>query len=386
MDGTRRMKDDPNFGVDSRWSWITAFFCTWVMFLTMATPRIAGIFFYGIVEAFGVTRAEAMWPVSLAGSFSVLGGTSLCGLFVACNVLLAQHFEKRRATASSLVYAVFGLNSILLSPLIEFFRTTYGVHGAFLIYGAILLNMIPPVIVLRSPPWLMTSRIAKKWVPAEDNEINAVCVLSQPLEVDHIMAEKFESHYSYRNQDSDSEQSAESAAREQKLLPVTSYVPNEKSLKLNVAVLASAAFFTIIPADLAKDRGLSPSDAVYVLQAFSAADIAFKAVTGVAVDSCALSHESVMIVGYVVQVLAYEWLAWAETFPHLMAVSILMGATYGSRWCLQAPILVKDFGITALPAVMGGVLFSGGVALLLRPVIIAKPGLNEESTTLALVD
>ncbi|KAH7944371.1 hypothetical protein HPB52_018784 [Rhipicephalus sanguineus] len=71
------MKADQHFGVDSRWSWITALFCAWVMFLTMATPRMSGIFFYGIVEAFGVTRAEASWPVSLAGTFMALGETRL---------------------------------------------------------------------------------------------------------------------------------------------------------------------------------------------------------------------------------------------------------------------------------------------------------------------
>ncbi|KAL3249319.1 hypothetical protein MRX96_056067 [Rhipicephalus microplus] len=195
-----RLKDDPQFGVDSRWSWISAFFCAWVLFLTMATPRLAGIFFYGIVETFGATRAEASWPLSLAGTFTVMGGPiagylcqrfscravllacsslagigaslcylanslpfitisfgfvhggALCGMFVACNVLLAQHFEKRRATASSVVFTVFGINSIVLTPLLEFFRTTYGVRGAFLLYGAILLHAMPAVIVLRSPP------------------------------------------------------------------------------------------------------------------------------------------------------------------------------------------------------------------------------------------
>ncbi|KAL3198761.1 hypothetical protein MRX96_053761 [Rhipicephalus microplus] len=52
MVSNRGMKDDSRFGVDSRWSWITAFFCAWVLFLTMATVRMSGIFFYGIVEAF----------------------------------------------------------------------------------------------------------------------------------------------------------------------------------------------------------------------------------------------------------------------------------------------------------------------------------------------
>ncbi|KAH7949149.1 hypothetical protein HPB49_005656 [Dermacentor silvarum] len=124
MVSARRLKDDRVFGVDSRWSWITAFFCAWVLFLAMATPRMAGIFFYGIVETFGATREEASWPVSLPGTFTVLGGTASSGLYVASNVLLAQHFEKRRATASSLVFTVFGFDSVFITPLIEFFRTT----------------------------------------------------------------------------------------------------------------------------------------------------------------------------------------------------------------------------------------------------------------------
>ncbi|KAH7949150.1 hypothetical protein HPB49_005657 [Dermacentor silvarum] len=294
----RRLKHDPIFGVDSRWSWITAFFCAWVLFLGMATPRIAGIFFYGIIETFGVTRAEASWPVSLAGTFTVIGGpiagylcqrfscravllacsslagigasscylaksllfitisfgfvhgAALCGFFVACNVLVAQHFEKRRATATSLVFTVFGFNSVILSPLLEFFRTTYGVR------------------------------------------------------------------------------------------------------------------------DLASDRGLNPSNVVYFLQAFSAADIVFRSLVGFAIDSGTLSYEFLMLLGFTLQGLTYEWLVWANTLPQMIAASAFVGATFGSRSCLLAPALVKDFGIGTLPVIMGGVLFCTGVSLLLRPPLI----------------
>ncbi|KAL1475172.1 hypothetical protein MTO96_020145 [Rhipicephalus appendiculatus] len=141
MPVVRSLKDDPQFGVDSRWSWISACFCGWVLFLASATSRVAGIFFYGIVEAFGESRSVcATWRKPLPSFtifFGILHGCAISGMYVAANVLVAQHFEERRAVACSLVYAAGGLSNFVLPPLIEFFRTTYGIQAAFLLYGAI---------------------------------------------------------------------------------------------------------------------------------------------------------------------------------------------------------------------------------------------------------
>nr|XP_050030070.1 monocarboxylate transporter 3-like isoform X1 [Dermacentor andersoni] len=441
MVSARRLKDDPLFGIDSRWSWITAFFCAWVLFLAMATPRMAGIFFYGIVETFGATRNEASWPVSLAGTFTVLGGpiagylcqrfscravllvcsplasigvclcylardllfitvflgiihgTALCGLYVASNILLAQHFEKRRATAISLVFTAFGFSSVVLTPLIEFLRKTYGIRGAFLIFGAILLNTIPAVIVLRSPPWLTKSEIAKKVMPNEEDQKKATCLLIQPANEDVSITKAIENHDAYSSKRLNFQQ-------EQENMSHTGLFTRKSSLKLMeakeallnfslpaatrqiftlsflvhalsfAAVIIPASVFLIIMGDITNDHGLNPSNAVYFLQAFSAADIALRSVVGITIDSQTLSHESVMLIGYLAQGLTYEWLTWANTVPQMIAVSVLMGATYGSRTCLQAPVLVKDFGIGNLPVVMGAVFFCIGVSLLLRPSLI----------------
>nr|XP_054924153.1 monocarboxylate transporter 3-like isoform X1 [Dermacentor andersoni] len=407
----------------------------------MATPRMAGIFFYGIVETFGATRNEASWPVSLAGTFTVLGGpiagylcqrfscravllvcsplagvgvclcylardllfitiflgiihgTALCGLYVASNILLAQHFEKRRATAISLVFTAFGFSSVVLTPLIEFLRKTYGIRGAFLIYGAILLNTIPAVIVLRSPPWLTKSEIAKKVMPNEEDQKKATCLLIQPANEDVSIPKAIENHDAYSSKRLNFQQ-------EQENMSHTGLFTRKSSLKLMeakeallnfslpaatrqiftlsflvhalsfAAVIIPASVFLIIMGDITDDHGLNPSNAVYFLQALSAADIALRSVVGITVDSQTLSHESVMVIGYLVQGLTYEWLIWANTVPQMIAVSVLMGATYGSRTCLQAPVLVKDFGIGNLPVIMGGVFFCIGVSLLLRPSLI----------------
>ncbi|XP_075559702.1 monocarboxylate transporter 12-like [Dermacentor variabilis] len=449
MPGARPLKNDPQFGVDSRWSWINAGFCSWVLFLAMATPRVTGIFFYGVIETFRVSRGEASWSVSLAGtllvlagpiagtlcqrfscrtvligcssvagiaaslcylaenlifitiSFGIVHGSALCGMYVAANVLVAQHFEKRRAMACSLVYTASGLNNVVFPPLMEFLRTTYGVRGAFLLYGAILLNTIPAVIVLRSPPWFTKPTCAPRNAEREADDPGKVTdVANTASSEDVASADVSKNSSSYSQNGSTSKHSAstsmstegmssqaclcedKSAAKMTQTKKVLAFLRPSPTTKQFLtfsflvhglsfaAVFFTAGVFVMIPADLARDRGLKPSDYVYVLQAFSAADVSFRAVVGFAIDSRILSIESSMLLGYVVQGVAYEWLVWAGALPPMIAAAFFMGATCGSRLSLQAPALVQDFGISILPTMMGGVSFCAGASLLLRPLLI----------------
>ncbi|KAL1475168.1 hypothetical protein MTO96_020142 [Rhipicephalus appendiculatus] len=202
MSTEEQLKRHAVFGLDSRQSWITAAFCGALLFLALSTISVSGVFFYGVVEAFGVNREQASWPVTLSGSmlplagpltgvlcsrfscrkvllvcsfftgiavslcyfaesthfivvfFGIIHGTTLSGLYVAANVLVAQHFEKRRTTACSFMFTAGGLNTVVFPPLIELFYSRYGIHAAFLLYGAIMMNAFPCCIALRSPPWL----------------------------------------------------------------------------------------------------------------------------------------------------------------------------------------------------------------------------------------
>lgn len=449
MPSARSLKDDPHFGVDSRWSWISACFCAWVLFLASATPRVAGIFFYGIVETFGVSRQEASWPVSLAGTlmmlagplagalckrfscrtvlitssslagiavsmcylaetltfitifFGILHGCAISGMYVAANVLVAQHFEERRAMASSLVYTASGLSNFVLPPLVEFFRTTYGIRAAFLLYGAIFLNALPAAIVLRSPPWLANlNTTPEKTNPKEDGKKNVACECSVVSRENWALSNVSQKPFIYQQRealcneaDNLSSKTKENSSfarlcldegsgkmpQTTKLLSCLKPGPTAQqfltcsflvyALSFG-AVMFTTGMFSLIPADLAGDRGLSPSHSVYFLQAFAGADVAFRAVVGFAIDTSILSVESAMLLGYVLQGLAYEWLAWASTLPPMIAAAAMLGLTSGSRLSLQAPTLVQEFGISALPTIMGGVSFIAGASLLLRPLLI----------------
>ncbi|XP_075725699.1 monocarboxylate transporter 13-like [Rhipicephalus microplus] len=450
MASARTLKDDPRFGADSRWSWISAFACCCVLFLALATPRIVGIFFYGIIETFMVTREDASWPVSLAAtlmvlpgpivgnlcerysiravlltssslagigtslcylagdlifitiSFGVIQGCALCGLYVSSTVLLAQHFEKRRATAISVVLTVCGLNTVVIPPLIEYFRTEYGIRGAFLLYGAVMLHAIPSVIILRSPVWLVKPKRATKEAThvAEKDRANATCVLISETD-EHVSAARdiqdesglqHESSICYhtdrnplkphQNGSTALHFQASTSLNEIETNKITRYSYCSSTARqfltltflihgLSFAtVIFTTNVFSMIPADLARDRGIDPSDSVYVLQAFSIGDVAFRAVVGLVIDSRTLSLESVMLIGFVLQGLAFEWLAWAGTLELMIAAAVFLGTTSGSRMCLQAPALIMDFGISTLPVMMGGLSFCSGVSMLLLPPLI----------------
>lgn len=447
--GALSLRDDPNFGVDSRWSWITACFCGVLLFMGTATTRIAGIFFYSIIETFGVTREQASWPVSLAGTmillggpiigvlcrrfscravlltcslvtgvtvstcylapnvafisivFGILHGTASSGIYVATNVLVAQHFEKRRTTACSLLFTASGLNTAALSPLVEYFRTTYGIRGAFLLYGAVLLNAFPAAIPLRSPQWLkkVESHSKKQETPisnvtkADSPQLEP----SVPSNTELITSKNPGSEsmlpsgrnatpitccvIEKNNNDTlltilkDTAQTTE-IKKKAPLFRLNRTTKQFLSLRFLVHALSFSAvifimgIFVMIPADLAKDRGLDPSSSVYILQAFAVGDIVFRAFSGLAIDSRVLSLESVMLLGYVLQGIACEWLAWAKTLPTMIVAAGIFGSTCGSRMALQAPALVKDFGIGSLPMMMGGLSFCVGTCLLSRPPLI----------------
>ncbi|KAH6943814.1 hypothetical protein HPB50_027497 [Hyalomma asiaticum] len=442
-----QLMKDPVFGLDSRRSWITAAFCGALLFLAFSTISVSGVFFYGVVETFRVNREQASWPVTLSGSmlplagpvtgvlcsrfscrkvllvcsfftgiavslcyfagstyfilvfFGIIHGTTLSGLFVAANVLVAQHFEKRRTTACSLMFTVAGLNTAVFPPLIELFYSNYGIHAAFLLYGAILMNAFPCCITLRSPLWLDKPKLVNK---ETETPLDTIKSSSMPRsqrytsEQSHIKkcaecSEETRAFLDQVNEDTASSVSysktgvafnsprcsANSKLERDKIMQwVKRELAPFATLSFSVIALSftvvnfGMAVYILLSTDLASDNGIEPSSAVYFLQAFSVCDIIFRALSGVIIDSKLLSLESVMLLGYFVQGIAFELLACFGSFHMILISSVLMGLTCGARTALQAPVVVKDFGLKRLPILMGAVYFCIGTALLLRPPII----------------
>lgn len=442
-----RLKEDRLFGADSRWSWVTAGFLSWVMFMTTISQQAMGVLFYGIVHGYGFSRGQGAWPLvffgtstSLAGPamgyfcrrfschavllgssllaavslgacclttdvilltflFGFVQGVALSGIFVAVNVLVSEHFERLRATACSVIFFFSGLNTLLAPPLAELFRSTYGIRDTFLLLGALTLNACPAVIVLRSPDWM-----EKRGHVSTNEESNvldnagAVKGKNPPQQVDPNVETAHQNEEGVQQQLLPADatevpfvQSRPQSARPGGLLSLWSKLVGHKSdsqikmapivrqfLSVSFAVnalnfvvlLFGMATFLLLSVDIAKDRGVLPSSAVFLMTAFAVGDIALRAVSGLVIDVGFLSLEAVMFLGALLQAIAFELFVWLRTFPMMLVCSLLIGASNGSRISLQAPALVKDFGIESLPVLFGGVCFCNGLALLSRPSLV----------------
>lgn len=322
------LKRDPRFGLDSRWSWITAGFLSWVLFIGTSSVRVAGVLFYGIVETYGVTRQEASWPVTLNGCLLNLGGPvmgMLCRRFSCRAVILTCSFMT--GIAVSVCYFAEG---------VLFLNIFFGI-----IHGERRTSLRRP-----SAAQISRSAVIDDWT----GSVNSFGAL------DFGPASQ--------NNEERPEKTLKETARQ--FLTVSFLVD---AVSFTIVVFGMGTFI-LLSVDLGKDRGILPSDAVYLLHAFSAGDITFRALCGFVIDSGLLSLEAVMVLGYLMQAFAFEFLVWAGTFPMMLLGSVLIGVSNGSRISLQAPSLIKDFGVESLPVMMGGMVFCIGAGSLLRPALI----------------
>ncbi|XP_077533086.1 monocarboxylate transporter 3-like isoform X1 [Haemaphysalis longicornis] len=330
--------------------------------------------------------------------FGVMHGLALSGTFVSVNVLASQHFERRRTTACSIIFTMSGLGALFVPPLAEFFRVTYGVRGTFLLLGGLLLNACPAVIIIRSPVWMQRSPnisyIRSIELSTRTSGTSAKPLLSVLGAEEDIVSEEAQTHNRRSNRTTAAKTFFRDCSR--KLFfcrthsPPSTHAGRKQTSQPSIASVAKHFFtiafivnaisfsviilgltvFMLVSVDIATDRGVAPSSAVLLLNAFAACNIILRPVSGMVIDSRLMRLETVMIVGYFIQALAYEIFAWSSSFPMMLFGSALIGVSNGARVYLQAPLLVRDFGIDSLPLTMGATSFCVGLVGFTRPILV----------------
>ncbi|XP_037276447.2 monocarboxylate transporter 5 [Rhipicephalus microplus] len=185
--------------MDSPRSWVVAAACSWINVFTFALIRSSAVVYVALLRTFPVSRERASWPVNLAlvsyfltgpiagvlaryipiwklsmvgclGASLAVGacffapsmlfldifigfihGTSV-GLLSLFSIVVNQHFVKYRAVASGIANAGFTVGGFVFPPVVQAVEEKYGIHGTFLIVGAIILNSVVGALLQRTPP------------------------------------------------------------------------------------------------------------------------------------------------------------------------------------------------------------------------------------------
>lgn len=69
-------------------------------------------------------------------------------------VVVNQYFQKYRATASGIALSGACVGSFVFPIMIEAILNTFGLSGGFLILGGVVMHVLPPSLLLKSPPWI----------------------------------------------------------------------------------------------------------------------------------------------------------------------------------------------------------------------------------------
>ncbi|KAH9376828.1 hypothetical protein HPB48_009736 [Haemaphysalis longicornis] len=301
-----------------------------------------------------------------------------------------------------MIFTIVALGTLFIPPLAEYFRATYGVRGTFLLLGGIILNACPAVIIIKSPVWMQRppptssdkenlelsanteATVRKPGLPmnspethitSEETEIPSRNSCKKGTVRTHIFKCCPQNMLPSRMRSSPLKQTNEKVTIQRnttsvaKQLLTVEFIVNAISFSMIVLGLTT---FLMVSVDVATDRGVTPTRAVFLLNAFAASDVVLRPLSGLVIDSGILTMESVMLVGYFIQGLAFELFVWSSSLSLMLVSSALIGVSNGSRIYLQAPILARAFGIESLPLMMGGTTFFIGLVGFTRPLLVGR--------------
>ncbi|CAN7988033.1 unnamed protein product [Ixodes pacificus] len=344
------------------------------------------------VASFGIGICYFAPNVAFISCFlGVLHGCALSGLSVGLQVLVCQHFKKWRTTACSLISAPQCLNVFFAPQLASFFLAQYGTPALFLLLGAMSLNAVPAVLAVGSP-----SLFTGKSKHAVDRECQLV-----PEE---------QGLYSSDNEDSGGR--SEAQAEEETLLTCRRTTPTQStsqptiapsseelaggrpfgrnnfkrllkdslkaftSLRFLVDVLSfvihvyTMTTFFMVHVDLPQDRGIDPSNAIYLVHFYSISEMVMRMLGGFIVDRGYISLPLSMLLSFLGGSVACEGIAWSTSMVSFGISSLLLGLSEGMVIGMMAPLIIRDFKDQSLAIMLGGLRFVIGVVLLTRPPLV----------------
>ncbi|KAK8788230.1 hypothetical protein V5799_021996, partial [Amblyomma americanum] len=132
---------------------------------------------------------------------------------------------------------------------------------------------------------------------------------------------------------------------------------------------ANMLFMTVVM-DFARDRGIVLDEAVYLLSAFAAADIAGRLSCGWVADTGLVEKKTILGLSCAMFGLVMQVIPFCTEYIGLMCACISTGYGVGNSVVLFSVILGEGVGVKRIPAAMGVITFFSGLTAFGRPALI----------------
>ncbi|KAH7938648.1 hypothetical protein HPB51_028834 [Rhipicephalus microplus] len=157
-------------GPDGRRSWLVAVACAWNLLWSSLIRRSTGVIYVALLRAFGATREQSSWVLSVGTSIAWLMGIGNGIVMPTNDVIIGKYFKKYRGSGNGIYYTGGTLAAFAFPPILHLLLQEYGFTGAFLITGGLMLNAVSACIVFKAPPWEASKSTSAKVSPTAANE------------------------------------------------------------------------------------------------------------------------------------------------------------------------------------------------------------------------
>ncbi|XP_023227635.1 monocarboxylate transporter 12-like isoform X4 [Centruroides sculpturatus] len=330
--------------IDRGWSWVVSAACFVNMLCVIGLYRASGVIYSAIIDTFGVTREEATWPFSLAGTIGLLVSV--------CNGILCQLFTIRTIAISATLVSSIGLALCFTAhevlPLTIYLGFIYG-------FGIGIINVSCLII---------TCQYFKKYKTIAIGVLYAGMVaaaLYRPQELDDAKPNKCEEKLKF-------------ASKPAQIISKWVIIFRFRIFYLIWITYAVYHFtyfiFPTVIVDYASDLNIKTNKGVFLLSGYCIGDLCGRLSCGWATDVLRIKKKYVIIASFLLQAVILLITPFYNSYIFLMFVSAGVGYFTG---CLmpQWPVIFADYlGLTHLPFAIGTVLTLTGFLPFCFPYII----------------
>ncbi|KAH7957678.1 hypothetical protein HPB52_021888 [Rhipicephalus sanguineus] len=143
-------------------AWCVPLLAAVATFLLTMPFTCFGLLFVLIMEKFGTTREQASWVESAFIMSSNLSGFAVKVFMASASIYTMLFFDKYRATAQSFISCAQGAAGMAGQTLLSRLERTYGLAGALVILGGILMHAVPLSMLLKEAHRIRFTSFLKK--------------------------------------------------------------------------------------------------------------------------------------------------------------------------------------------------------------------------------